>query len=196
MINFDEKLKHAIANEDITFLEANKENYNINHRFQDENNDTLLLYALSDAGSNTYEYLLKNNADITLVNDEGENIIHSVVYSGQVIRLVYILNQYHLNINLKTNDGTPPLLLSVLLGKYEIFSYLIKHGADVNISDKEGNTPLHPACFIGYKAMVIELVESGANLFAKTIKGNLPLALAVNGGHDEIVKYLFQKIYC
>jgi ankyrin repeat protein len=195
MTNFDEKLKNAIAKEDIAFLEVNKNKYSINHRFQDENNDTLLLYALSDSGSNTYEYFLKNNADITLVNDEGENIIHSIIYSGQKTRLVQMLNQYHSDINIRTKDGTTPLLLSVLLEKYEIFNCLLKNGADVNISDNEGNTPLHPACFHGNKLMVFDLVENGANLFAKTLKGNLPLALAVNGGHEEIIKYLFNKIY-
>jgi len=195
MKNIDEELKDAICNKDIAFLEANKNKYSINHRFQDEDNDTLLLYAISDHGSNTYEYFLKNNADITLVNDEGENIIHSIVYSGQIKRLVDILNQFPFDLNLQTKDGTTPLLLSVLLEKYEIFNYLLKNGADVNIPDNEGNTPLHPACFLGYKSMVFDLVENGANLLAKTDNGNLPLALAVNEGHEEIIKYLFQKIY-
>ena len=43
MKNIDEKLKDAICNENIAFLEENKNNYSINHRFQDEDNDTLLM---------------------------------------------------------------------------------------------------------------------------------------------------------
>lgn len=195
MANIDEELKDAICNEDIAFLEDNKNKYSINHRFVDDDNDTLLLYAISDPGSTTYEYFFKNNADITLINDEGENIIHSIVYSGELRRLVQFFDRFNFDINLKSKDGTTPLLLAVILEKYEIFDFLLKKGANVNISDYEGNTPLHSACFLGYKSMVYALVENGADLFVKTDKGNLPLALAVNGEHDEIIKYLYRKIY-
>lgn len=193
MDNFKEALKDAICTEDITFLEENRDKYSINDRLEDENNDTLLLYALSDSGSNTYQYFLKNKVDINLLNDEGENVIHSAVYSGKPERLEGILNQK--NINHQSKDGTTPLLLAVALERTEIAQYLIKHGADVNIPDHENNTPLHVACQFGNKTLVIDLVDKGANLFVKTQKGNLPLALAVNGGHDEIVKFLFKKIY-
>lgn len=191
----DEKLKDAIINEDIAFLEANKYNYDINHRFRDEDNDTLLLYSLSDTGSNTFKYFLRNHADIMLVNDEGENIIHSLVYSGQVERMKYLLNQTHFDLNLQTKNGTSPLLLSVFLEKYDIFSFLLKNGANVNLPDNEGNMPIHIACYYGYMRMVKELLKYDANLTTKTLKGNLPLALAINEGQIEVVKFLYKKIY-
>jgi ankyrin repeat protein len=195
MKNIDEELKNAIVNNDIAFLEEYKDKFDINHRFKGDNNDTLLLFALSDSKSNTYEYLLRNSADYSLTNDEGEGAIHSIVYSGLPDRINQVLNKGKCNINLQSKEGITPLLLSVLLDKYEVFNHLLKIGADLNIHDNEGNTPLHPACFLGYKKMVIKLVENGANVFAKTVKGNLPLALAVNGEHEEIVKYLYNRIY-
>jgi ankyrin repeat protein len=193
MNDFKEALKDAMCREDIDFLEENRNVYSINERLEDENNDTLLLYSLSDSESNVYEYFLKNNADTILVNDEGENIIHSIVYSGKIERLHSLLNQT--NIDHQSKDGTTPLLLSIALEKYEMAQYLIDHGADVTIADHEGNTPLHLACYFGNEALVYKLVDKGANLFVKTGKGNLPLALAVNAEHDEIVKFLFKKIY-
>jgi len=195
MKDIDEELKKAIVNNDITFIEANKNKFDINHRFKENNYDTLLLYALSDANSNIYEYFLRNNADVTLINEEGEGAIHSIVYSGLPNRIDQVLKQGSCDINLKTKEGVTPILLAVLLGKYKIFKRLLNLGADINIPDNEGNVPLHPACFLGYKLMVIDLVENGANLSVKTNKGNYPLALAVNGGHDEIVKFLYNHIY-
>lgn len=198
MENFNELLKDAIACNDFHFLEMNKSKYDINHRFPDEDNDTLLLYAISDPESATYSFFIENGADITLVNDQGEGIIHSIVYSGLVERIVYILNQSLKTISLlntQTKEGVTPLLLSVLLEKNDIFDFLLSMGADVNLSDNTGNSPLHPACFEGHKEMVLRLVENGANLRSKTQKGNYPLALAINGDHDEIAKYLFHKIY-
>lgn len=198
MENFNELLKDAIACNDFHFLEMNKHKYDINHRFPDEDHDTLLLYAISDPESDTYSFFIENGADITLVNDQGEGIIHSIVYSGLVERIAYILNQPLKTIsllNIQTKEGVTPLLLSVLLEKIDIFDFLLNMGADVNLSDNTGNSPLHPACFEGHKEMVLRLVENGANLRSKTQKGNYPLTLAINGDHDEIAKYLFHKIY-
>ena len=198
MESFDEQLKDAIVTNDINFLDKNKNQYNINHRFADEDNDTLLSYAISDSKSDIYLYFLENGADILLLNNEGESIVHSIIYSGIKERLVKIVESDKFDfsyLNLQTNDGTSPLLLSVLLGKYDIFVYLLELNVDINLTDNEGNAPIHPACFLGHKNMVTELVNRGTNLHIKTHKGNYPLALAVNGDHDEIVKYLYKTIY-
>jgi len=197
MSEFDELLKDAIACNDYLFLETNKHKYDINHRFADENNDTLLLYAISDYGSNTYSFFIKNGADITLVNDEGEGIMHSIVYSGLSERLEQITSLPHGIdlLNQQTKDGTTPLLLSVLLGRDEVFNTLLELGANVDLSDETGNAPIHPACFSGNENMVSKLVEKHTNLHVKTKNGNYPLALAVNGDHDKIVRYLFDVMY-
>lgn len=198
MKNIDELLKIAIVNNNINFLSLNRHKYNINHRFADENNDTLLLYSISDPKSYAYRYFLNNDADISLENDEGENVIHSIVFSGLKERLREVLDLSSFDeklINSRTKDGYTPLMLSVLLEKCDIFDYLLEIGADANIADMENNTPLHPACSLGYMNMVKKLVERGADLHIKTQKGNYPLALAVNGDHDEIVRYLFDAIY-
>ncbi|WP_298940078.1 ankyrin repeat domain-containing protein [uncultured Dysgonomonas sp.] len=198
MRNLDERLKDAIACSDFEFLEKNRHLYDINHRFPDEGNDTLLLYSISDGGSDSYIFFLRNGADISLVNHEGEGIIHSVVYSGLVERLKSIMytpfNAIQF-INMQRKDGATPLLLSILLEKEDMSNYLIELGADINLPDETGNAPIHPACFQGQKEVVVRLVESGADLRVKTAYGNYPLALAVNGNHDEIVRYIFEKIY-
>lgn len=56
MENFNELLKDAIACNDIHFLEMNRHKYDINHRFPDEDNDTLLLYSIGDSQSDTYSF--------------------------------------------------------------------------------------------------------------------------------------------
>lgn len=193
MDDFKEELKKAICNNDIAFLKKNRQRFSINDRFPDEDNDTLLLYSLSDSGSNTYEYFLEEKADITLVNDEGENVIHSIVFSGDIERIYRLINTD--NINHQSKDGTTPLLLAIIMEKYDIAKVLIKGGADLNIPDNEKNLPIHMACWYGNMELVEELVNKGVNLLEKTSKGNLPLALAVNAGHNDIVKFLYKKIY-
>jgi len=196
-MDMKEELKTAICNNDFEFLEKNKGAYIIDERFDDEGNETLLLYSLSDSGSNTYNFLIENGADITATNDEGENVIHSIVFSGDNERLKKILNDYKgvVDINHQSKDGATPLLLAISLEKNELAITLIENGADVNVSDHEGMAPIHLASQSSDISLVKLLSKNGANLNLKTKKGNLPLALAVNGENDEIVKFLFKKIY-
>jgi len=193
MVDIDERLKNAIVNSDINFL--SKKNYDINHRFKDEDNETLLMYAISDDKTDIYKFFLKNNANIELVNDEGENVLHSIVYSGDTSRLIYFLDNYKFDINRKSLEGVSPLLLSTFLGKLKMFDLLLYYNANVSIADNFGNTPLHIACSLGYMQMVKKLIELGSNINLKNQNGNLPLALAINNGHHDIVKFLFAKIY-
>ncbi|MDR0893415.1 MAG: ankyrin repeat domain-containing protein [Mediterranea sp.] len=198
ILDIDECLKDAIACNDIEFLEKNKDMYDIDHRFKDEDNDSLLLYSISDKESYAYKFLIERGANIALTNELGEGIMHAIVFSGDVERLEYIVKIFPHSIamiNDRSNDGTTPLLLATLLGKDEIFQALIDMNADISLPDNENNAPIHMACWDGNINMVKRLVDSGVNLHVKTERGNYPLALAVNGDHDDIVKYLYGIIY-
>ncbi|MGB5990052.1 MAG: ankyrin repeat domain-containing protein [Marinifilaceae bacterium] len=99
------------------------------------------------------------------------------------------------NINHQTIEGVTPLLLAILLDKYEIANYLIKNGADIHIPDECMNFPIHVASNAGNIELVSLLIKEGVNLFSKTRKGNIPIALAANNEHHDIVKLLFKNMY-
>lgn len=198
MVDFDNNLKDAIACNNVDFLVSYINQCNIDYRFSDEDKDTLLLYAISDKGSEAYTFFLDKGANINLINEEGENIFHSIVYSGVLERLIDVLNREPdaiRLINFRTKDGVTPLLLSVLLGKYDLFNALLELNADFDLADNDYYAPIHSACSLGYYDMVVKLVEKGACLHKKTLNGDYPIALAINSDHDEIVKYLFDRIY-
>ncbi|MDR0893414.1 MAG: ankyrin repeat domain-containing protein [Mediterranea sp.] len=190
-----EGLKDAIACNDVDYLNRNRNLYDIDCRFEDEDNNSLLLYAISDKESLTYRFFIENGADMTLINNEGEGIIHSAVYSGDVLRLNFLLDNYTLNLDVQANDGATALLVALSLNHYDMAKALIEHGANVNIGDINHLTPLHIAAQEGSIEIVSMLVNNNAIIKAKTLKGNYPLALAVNGDHDDIVKYLYGIIY-
>ena len=195
MSQFDKELKEAITRNDIDFLEKNREQYDINHRFADADNDSLLLFAISDKDSEAYKFLLDNGADTTLINDEGEGIIHAIVFSGLPERLIEFIENSTFDINLRATDGTTPLLLSIAIKKYEMAKALIEAGADITIGDNENITPLSLASMFGNLETVKLLIEKGANQYVRTDKGHYPLALAINGDHEDVAKYLFGKFY-
>jgi len=193
-ININEsKILNAICENDIMYFKDCIKKIGINFRLKSENNDTLLMYAISDSESEIYKYFIKNNADLLVENELGENVLHSAIYSGKLERIDEIID--YVNINKTTMEGTTPLLLSIGLEYENIATRLIEKGADINYADSEGNSPLHLASFFGLYPVVKILVEKGAKLNSKTKKGNLPLALAVNQQNEKIVKFLYKSIY-
>lgn len=194
-MDFKEKLKNAICNNDIYFLEENRNYYSIDERFEDEDNDTLLLYAISDPDTDVFGFFLKNGANIYLKNDKQECILHAAIYSGDANRLKLLLDKYDLDVNCQASDGATPLLLAISLEQFEIAKLLIENQANVNQGDTNALTPLHLAVQSDNLDLVTFLIAKGADLHAKTKVGNLPLALAVNSGNEDIIKYLYNEIY-
>jgi ankyrin repeat protein len=195
MNKFKERIKDAICNNDIDFLKKNINSKNLNDRFEDENNDTFLMYSISDYGSKMFTFFMDSGADISLLNNEGENILHSAVYSNDIVRMEYVLSNFDIDINSQTNEGVTPLLLSLLTGNITLYPILVKYNSNINICDFENNYPIHVACNNGYFEIVKDLVARGALLNVRTKKGNFPISLAINSQKSEIVKFLFQKVY-
>jgi len=196
MNNFEENLRDAILDNDIGFLEKHKGQYDIDHRLADYDNDTLLLYAVHFGDSEAYKFFLENGADITLVNGLGEGILHAIVFSDVPERLSYFMTKYHLDINARATNGMTPLGLSTFIGKFEMTKFLITAGADVNVVDNEYySTPLHDAVWADNLEIVRLLVAKGANLHIKDKNGHYPLALAVSADHENVAKYLYERMY-
>lgn len=190
-----EELKNAICNNDLAFMENHIDEYDLNERIEESDNDTLLMYSLSDKESTVYKFLIEHDANLDLTNDLGENILHSAIYSGDLDRLKYVLNLNQKYVNQVSKDHTSPLLLSIALGNKEMAKELILNGSNVNQADLNKLYPIHVACQEGFLDIVSILIENKANLNVKTEAGNVPIALAANHDHDEVVKLLFFKIY-
>lgn len=191
-----ERIKDALCRNDEGFFEKHLgKDFDLHDRFEDEDNDTLLHFALSDKGSDIYKYLLSKETIFNLVNDYGESLLHSIVYSGKSKRIDELMDKTSINIDQRTFEGITPLLLSVFLQEEDVFFHLISIGANVNIADNEGVYPIHYACQEGNMNMVKALVKNNADVLVKTNRGNYPLALAINNEHAEIVRYLYPMIY-
>ena len=190
---FEEQLKDSIAINDSEEIKRLISFLGVNYIFEDEDNESLILYAISDSGSEAYKTILELKPNINVFNNEGENIIHAIVYSGIISRLSEILKIQEIDLNHRAFDGSTPLLLAISLEKHEMAFELLKLGVNVNIADEEGITPLHYACQNEIIELVIELIKRGADLNQKTKRGNLPLALAVNTENIELIKYVYNK---
>jgi ankyrin repeat protein len=189
----EEEFIQAICENNLVFLLQRLDKSNIDQRLESQENETALLFAISDGDSEIYKYFIENGASLRVQNNLGENILHSAIYSGKIDRVKEV--QESVDINKRDNEGTTPLLLAIGLENEEISNHLIDSGANINLSDLEGNRPIHLASYFGLQSVVRRLLKSPLDLTCKTAKGNVPIALAANNDHHEIVKILYEKIY-
>lgn len=190
-----EGIKDAICNNDLVFLKNHFDEYNIDQRIEDSDNETLVMYALSDIKSSVYQFLIENGSNLELTNDLGETVIHSIVFSGDVIRLREVISLNNTLVNKESSDGISPLLLATSLGDNEMVKELVSYGANVNQCDNNKLYPIHIACQEGNLDLVKLFIDNKAVLKVKTNAGNVPISLAANHNHDDIVKILYSKIY-
>lgn len=90
--------------------------------------------------------LVQNKADLTILNEEKETLLHVASFYGHNLILQELLN--HPNgkklIEAKDQDGKTPLHKAVLGDpKPKIVDLLLEHGANADAKNNYGYTPLH-----------------------------------------------------
>ena len=105
---------------------------------------TALMMATQENNIKVYKYLVSHNADLNMVNRDGESALHFAIHfnSKEILRLL-LLNQA--DIHLKTNAGETLLHCAAQFGDLECLKVL--HAFDlsgINTADKvTGSSPLH-----------------------------------------------------
>jgi hypothetical protein len=125
------------------------------------------------------------------------NDIHEAARQGKLTSVQYLIEQCHVNIEEKNNDGRTPLHVASYNGHIEVVKYLIeKCNVNVDIKGNGENTPLHDASSKGRIEIVRYLFEQcHANVEAKCIQGRTPLHEASKNGHIEVVRYLVEQCH-
>ncbi|MDN5214284.1 ankyrin repeat domain-containing protein [Fulvivirgaceae bacterium BMA12] len=96
------------------------------------------------------------------------------------------------DVNLAANNSfkVRPLHSAVATKNIKIARLLLNQGAAVNASQMAGITPLHSAAHNGQMPMVELLLAHNADRSLKTNEGKSPADLALEGGFDNISKYI------
>ena len=127
--------------------------YGLNINSKNIYGNTALSYALNRRNQIHIKYLLKNGADINIVDSMGNTILHKIVLYALFERLknkeldeiFEIVSSYSINPNIKNNDGMTPLHLAVKPSKekdekagIQIIKKLLDISADPKIEDRLG----------------------------------------------------------
>ena len=106
-----------------------------------------------------------------------------------------LLINYGANIEHRANDGSTPLLKSVMGDTQEAMKVLIAAGANVNCKDNQGQTALILVCkhFFNRKSTLLKinnLINAGADINDQDKDGNTALMHAINNNQIDIIKLL------
>lgn len=157
-INNKDSIKNMILNISL-YLE---EDGDIN--IVDNEGNTLLMKAVSFGYYDLADYILMNNADVSMTNYNGENaFILAADYP-------YIINLF---LNIDNGDN---------------------NALNLDIADSKGKTALFYACEFGNLNSVKILIKSGSDINKRDIFGKTVLMYAVESENLEVIKYLIEDI--
>ncbi|XP_067673680.1 putative ankyrin repeat protein RF_0381 [Haliotis asinina] len=157
-----------------------KDTANIN--IGDENGVTPAMIAAQIGRRDILELLVKRGADLSLTNDEERNVLHVACMEGNMEVAKYIHSQNIIGIESTDGFETTPLMFAAVSGKIEVFSFLIRIGADVSRENANGENILHLSC----RSEIVEIVnfiltQNILNVNCTGTYGTTPLMAACYG---------------
>ncbi|XP_046560779.1 putative ankyrin repeat protein RF_0381 [Haliotis rubra] len=147
---------------------------------KDDEAMTPVMLAASLGKREVFDILLKNGADLSVVDKGGDNILYSAIRGGNGKIVNYILIQNIVDINSKYSDGMTPVQLAAYYGQKEAFEILVKKGADLSAVDESGDNILHLAC-VGKDEEIMKHVLrlDILDINCRDTDGSTPLLLAI-----------------
>uniref|UniRef100_A0A7N6B735 Ankyrin repeat domain 28b n=1 Tax=Anabas testudineus TaxID=64144 RepID=A0A7N6B735_ANATE len=169
----------------------------------DERGCTPLHYAAaSDTDGKCLEYLLRNDANPGIRDNQGYNAVHYASAYGHRLCLELIASETPLDVLMETsgtdilNDSdvrapVSPLHLAAYHGHHHALEVLVQSLLDLDVRNSQGRTPLDLAAFKGHVECVDVLINQGASILVKdfTLK-RTPIHAAATNGHSECLRLL------
>ncbi|XP_071082120.1 uncharacterized protein [Haliotis cracherodii] len=137
-----------------------------------------------------FDLLVSKQADLTLVNNDGDSLLHVACQGGNKAIVQHLVSPS--NINTRGQNGCTPIMIAAVFGHQSVFDLLVSKQADMTLVDNNGNSLLHVACQGGNKAIVQYLV-SPSNINTRGQKGLIPIMIAAFKGHQSVFDLLVSK---
>ena len=108
---------------------------------------TFLMYAARDHRKDIVEYLSNQQHDLSVVNDDGSNVLHRIVLFNDDDVTFELLNSLEISqlnddvINKQNNYKTTPLHRAAWMNNHKSIVWLMDQGADPSLKDVDGQRP-------------------------------------------------------
>lgn len=182
--------------------------YKANINAADSSNKTALFHALdigegiilkelSYTRTEIILLLLRLNADVHNYSDKNSSILHEIAADNtfdRVEKVLELLLQKGIDVNVVDKDGATPLHKAVELENLAFAKAVLSNGANVNAKiNKYLLTPLHLAVLYPAginDAVIVLLLNFGCDVNALDAEGKTPLRVAFNTCYDYAVQKL------
>ncbi|XP_046572743.1 putative ankyrin repeat protein RF_0381 [Haliotis rubra] len=159
-----------------------------------ENDWTPAMKAAIKGHKDVFDLIVKEGADLSLVDEEGDSILHAACEGGNVDIVTYMLKQNSVTINLRGEDMFTPVMMAASKGHIDVFNVLVRENADLLIRDSNQNSILHIAC----KGGNMEIIKSTLTNFSMDVndigkEGMTPVMLAASEGRKDMFDFLLQN---
>ncbi|XP_071094934.1 putative ankyrin repeat protein RBE_0220 [Haliotis cracherodii] len=160
---------------------------------RDDEGTTPIMTAASNGDNGVFEVLVEAGADLSLLNNNEDDILHLACEGENIEIIKYLLTQGNVDINRKL-DGCTPVMEAALTKSKELFDFFVKEGADLSLLSDDKNNVLHLACFGGNVEIVKYVIAQ--NIFdinSQDAYGRTPAMIATHRDHKAVFRILIQK---
>jgi uncharacterized protein len=122
--------------------------------------------------------------NVNAKDDYGSTALHRESEHGDVEKVVSLLEQPGIDVNVKNKNGQTTLIIASRCGRTKIVAMLLENGADVDAKDNNGQTALMQASASGRTEIVQMLLNKGADVNAKDNMGYTALMMVEDENTD------------
>jgi hypothetical protein len=106
----------------------------------DRGNTPMIHVLACGHGLDVVNALIDIGADLSIVANNGDNVVHAVAYGGDIECIDYILANTTFDINSTTTDGWTPIMGALGNGHYEASKFLVEKGANLFAKLNDGTS--------------------------------------------------------
>ncbi|XP_071078428.1 uncharacterized protein [Haliotis cracherodii] len=152
---------------------------------------TPLMEAARGAHREVVKLLVSKDADVSLMNDGGNNTLHWACVSGNLVTVKFVLALNKLDINSRGVGGRTPVMAAAVMGHTEVVKLLMNEGANVSLKDVDGNNIVHLACGRGDVDFVQSL--NAVDINARNNNGRTAADMVRSMGNKRLVDLLMSR---
>ena len=130
----------------------------VNINYKDKYKNTFLMNSLKKGNYKSAVWLIKNNANPTILDANDKNAIDIAIEKNKILVVDELLKTNKININQKDEYGRSLLQNIIITGNFIMAKALIKGGANINTLDNKGKHILYDALSYGDHAFVRHLL--------------------------------------
>ncbi|XP_046573610.1 26S proteasome non-ATPase regulatory subunit 10-like [Haliotis rubra] len=140
------------------------------------------------------EFLVCMGANVSQVDDDGDNALHWGCRGGHLGIVKYLLSLCSLDINSKGKGGKTPVMHAASWKHTRVCELLVSRGANLSEVDDNSNNVLHIASKFGQLDVMKSLLSQGnVNITSRGPHGRTPLMNAAYYGRTKVFDLLANK---